>query len=385
MSSTPKGGERAARSPRSGRTTAGDSASRDQHAATDPQPRARSRGGRSTRETTTLSGAEFAVPPSVADTVRPLLIAGFVVTGNMRQRRHTELLCERVDLLGATVPYLVALFEGRAPEPDDLTDAAAAARRARRLLVAVAGEGGDGWLGWAEFLQVLGGAVPAWRALGPSYASDLVTLADNRLPPGVTGEAWRHFEEAVADGFEFVLGRRVRRLGGVARGRRVSDLLAHTPDDLLLVVDAKATGGEFDASGHNLRALAEYVKTQQRRQSGAIRVAGAVIVAPAFAQDEAGLLTSALDFHADTQVPARFLTAETLTALVAQMAEYPRLRGALRWTRLLARPGLLTADAVRAEVREALGERVDRDADPRAPSPRIARRTGGERTAEGRR
>jgi hypothetical protein len=41
--------------------------------------------------------------------------------------------------------------------------------------------------------------------------------------------------------FEFVFGRRVRRMGGRRRGQAVSDLIAQTVSGLL-VIDAKASG-----------------------------------------------------------------------------------------------------------------------------------------------
>ena len=123
-------------------------------------------------------------------------------------------------------------------------------------------------LGWTEFLEVMGGAVPSWKALTDEYLEHLQKASKNEIPSGLTGEAWWIFESLVADGLEFCFGRRVNRLGGQRRGQRVSDMVAPLPDFSVVVVDAKASGPGFDANAGSLRALAEYVNKQKQRQQG---------------------------------------------------------------------------------------------------------------------
>src|SRR5262249_22987089 len=205
--------------------------------------------------------------------------------------------------------YLFAICDGPEPPPDDLPNIESDAARSRRLLVLVAGNGGDKWIAWNDFLIALGGAVRSWRALGPDYETALITLAQNQLCEGQQGEPWRLFEEAVGDGLEFLFGRRVQRLGGAARGRKVPDLLAQSPDRRLLVVDAKASKDPFDASSPQLRPLAEYVNKQKVRQQGVIEVSSALIVASAFKQEIHALQEISGEFLTETQIPVAFLTA----------------------------------------------------------------------------
>ena len=266
--------------------------------------------------------------------------------------------------MGCTVRYLIVLCEGQTPPQDDLSNIQRDAERTGRLLVLVAQEAGENVLAWSDFLLVMGGAVPMWRALGREYDTALLTLSQNQLPDGVVGEAWRLFEEAVGDGLEFLFGRRVRRLGGAARGSRVADLLAQTPDTRLLVVDSKASGDLFDASWPNLRPLVEYVKRQQTRQRGEIDVSAALVVAPSFKQDATALAGVAGQFLAETRVPAAFLTATTLVRMVQELRDRPRLRTAVNWANLFCQARLITADAFDAEITAVERERFHSDGAP---------------------
>ena len=98
------------------------------------------------------------------------------------------------------------------------------------------------------------------------FGQHLEAASKNELPAAMAGEPWRLFEDLVADGVEFCFGRRVNRLGAHKRGKKVSDMVAPLPDFNVIVIDAKATGTEFDASWPSLRALVEYVNKQKERQ-----------------------------------------------------------------------------------------------------------------------
>jgi hypothetical protein len=95
----------------------------------------------------------------------------------------------------------------RAVSPDMSGAFTRIAGREGRSLVMVGATATQLQLGWADFLDALGGGVPSCRALAPEYESNLLTTGSNKLPDGVTGEAWRLFEDLVADGFELVFGR----------------------------------------------------------------------------------------------------------------------------------------------------------------------------------
>ncbi|MCH8922581.1 MAG: DUF1926 domain-containing protein, partial [Planctomycetes bacterium] len=150
-----------------------------------------------------------------------------------------------------------------------------------------------------------------------------------RLPHGYEGEAWRLFEDLVGDGFEFVFGRRVIRLGAKRRGEKVSDLQSLAPPEIVLVLDAKAAGAGFDASWDSLRPLIEYVKRQQSRQRGQPSVGGAVVVSSTFRQEPNSLRRVSAEFLGECGIPLSFLEAATLSADVMLLREQPHLRNAI--------------------------------------------------------
>ena len=210
-----------------------------------------------------------------------------------------------------------------------------------------------------ELVEALGGAVPSWRALSEEFEDALLVASRNELPPGHQGEAWRLFEDLVADGLEFVFGRRVIRLGARLRGERVSDLQAVTPNDLVLVVDAKAASAGFDVVWDELRPLVEYVKRQRDRQKGQPDVFGALVVSSKFKQDLATATKRAHEFLGETKIPLSLMEAETLATSVKLFRDRPDLRNAIRWNSILT-GGLIDPKSIEAEVRAASTERISR-------------------------
>lgn len=311
---------------------------------------------------TLLERTAFDVSLHTATLSRTLLAAGFSIRRARRQPRHIEIACERVDMLGATIPYLLVVCEGNEPPTHDLPNIRRTAARAGQVVVLVAHSSGPDWISWPEFLAALGGAVPTWRALGADYAAVLRSVATTELPPGITGEAWEIFEEAAADGLEFLFGRRVRRMGGTRRGHRVSDIIALTPDERVLVVDAKASAKRYDVTWPKLRPLVEYVKAQKERQKGQLDVSGAVIAASGFKQSNPKLLELNGEFFIETSVPLTFVDVEVLLALVERLTARPDLRTAVAWGKLYCRGGRLTGAHVRRELDAADAERMPREA-----------------------
>lgn len=301
--------------------------------------------------------------PNVAIATRTLQAAGFEITAVARHSAHIEYECEREDAFGAIVRYTVVIAAGDEP-PVDVTFATREAAAAGRTMVVVAGQGGPSWLSWSEFLSVLGGAVPNWRALSDNYPDALRTASRNELPADAQGEAWRVFEEAVADGLEFVFGQRVKRMGGVQRFKALSDMLALAPDGLLILVDAKAAGGGvYEVERPKLRALAEYVQRQRTRQAGTVPLGTALIVAGSF--EPAGSLdTICNEFMAQSQVPLALLEIETLLKLVISLRDSPTLRAKMRWRHIFVRTGLIPPKAVDDELTSARDESWSRDLQP---------------------
>lgn len=297
---------------------------------------------------------------SVATATRTLQAAGFDITSVARHPAHIEYECEREDAFGALVRYLVVIAAGNEP-PSDVTFADREALAAGRTVVIVAGEGGPSWLSWNEFLGVLGGAVPSWRALDDSFPDAVRTASRNELPAGTQGEAWRIFEEAVADGLEFAFGQRVKRMGGVQRFKPLPDMLALAPDGLLMLVDAKAAAnGLYQLERPKLRALAEYVQRQRARQAGSVPLGVALIVAGSF-EPVTAVDTICNDFMAQAQVPLALLPVETLLGLVRALRDDPPLRPKLRWRHVFVRTGLVPSKLVDDELTSARNESWSRE------------------------
>jgi hypothetical protein len=162
----------------------------------------------------------------------------------------------------------------------------------------------------------------------------------------------------VADALEFIFGRKVRRLGARKRGQRISDMVTQIQDGAVLVVDAKATGGAFDASISELRALIEYTQVQKIRQRGQNDLFAALVVSSAFAQGKVDLATASRSFIAETGVPAAFLTVPTLNEMVQVLMADVQLRTGILWRRLLA-GGLVDRNEFEAEVKRVRTERCE--------------------------
>jgi hypothetical protein len=294
--------------------------------------------------------------PNVALAARTLLLAGYAIENSRRQPTHIEILCHKTSVLASDVRYLVAITEAESFTEHTVQELRRIAGREGRSLVLVGATATELQLGWVDFLDALGGAVPSWRALAPEYENDLLTTAGNRLPAGVTGEAWRLFEDLVADGFELVFGRKVRRMGARKRGQRVSDMITQMPDGAVLVVDAKATASAFNASISELRPLIEYTRMQRLRQRGHNEVFAAVLVAPAFEQDCSGLSAVSRQFVTEAAVPVGFLHASVLSQMVTSLSQRPDLRVAVHWRSLFS-GGLVDAHDFQSELTRADTER----------------------------
>ena len=145
-------------------------------------------------EGSVIDRAAFVVKARTATVSRTLLAAGFRIKRARRQPGHIEVSCERRDVLGATVPYLLVFCDGDEPPAADVTNIRRTAARAGQDLVLVAQTSGPEWISWTDFLAALGGAVPTWRALGEDYTAILRSVAKTELPLGMTGEAWAEHE-----------------------------------------------------------------------------------------------------------------------------------------------------------------------------------------------
>lgn len=303
-----------------------------------------------------LSNSSFSVDVGVQVATRTLVAAGFIISDFSRGPNHVEYVCERRDSFGIPIRYLIAICDTDEPVESELAYARRAAQQENRVLVLVARTAGDGWLGWDDFIDTLGGAVPTWRALGREYVDIIRTAAKNKKPPELSGEAWQIFEDAVADGLEFIFGHRVKRFGGHRRGQKVSDMITRTPDDKILIVDTKASEKSYSVGGPELRPLTEYVKKQKIRQKGRLEVSAALMVADQFEQDAERLQELSGEFLADTGIPLSFLEVRTLIGIIDAMVNNARARNIIRWAQIFCAGGIVLMDKFNDELSAAIRE-----------------------------
>ena len=287
--------------------------------------------------------------PTFAQT---LTVAGFVIKAFNRYEAYAVCRAMRRDRLDAEVQYLFALTDRDNYDTDTVEDLNREALREARVLVLIAKNSSSNVLDWNSFFGRLGGAVPSWRALSENYPADIRTLATNSLPAGYVGEAWFLFENAVADGFEFLLGRRVRRLGGARRGKDLPDSICLTPDQTVLVLDAKASASAYSVNKTDLRPLEDYVRRQRLSQQGQPPVGAALIVASAYKQTSADLLDECMRFQADTAAPLCLLTVDSLLAHIALVKSEPATRNGVHWRQVFCKPGLANVDRLKDEIRK---------------------------------
>lgn len=279
------------------------------------------------------------------------MAGGYAIKEAIRQPTHIEIVAERLDEFDNTVGYLFAITDANEFTDDDLVDLTKAASDGQSHLVLISRNPSNSGLSSAEVLERLGGAIPAWQALSDDYPLRLEQLARNELPQSEGGEAWRLFEDAVSDGLEFLFARRIKRLGGGKRGSRVADCICKTPDDAIILVDAKAASEGFNAANENLRALKEYATQQKRIQSGQQPLSCCLIVSSRFDQSPDRLMKTGLEFMSETGVPACFITSDTLGSMISLIASAGvRQRLAIHWRKVFVVPGLIVLDTLNAEV-----------------------------------
>ena len=263
-------------------------------------------------------------------------------------------------MFGTRVPYLFAIAANAELDSHVRGELTRLAANEQRIVIATAQMPGSDVLAWKDFCSALGGPVPTWRALSPNFSDVLIESAKNKRPLGTNSEAWLTFEDSICDGLEYLFGFRVGRYGGRTRGKKVSDMVATLPEQKLLIVDAKATSGAFDAAGGGLRALAEYVRVQKSRQQGEIPVAGSLVVSSAFRQSGEALGRIQGDFLAETGSPVTFCAADILAEIIRKLSRNPTARIAVRWSRLFCRGGLVERRTADSEINDAAAQRIGR-------------------------
>ena len=300
------------------------------------------------------------IPPKTQIIIQTLIVAGFSIENGDRHPQHIEILCKRIDILGASIPYLIAVTDVDEFSEVQIDDILHSALNQGRIPVIVAPIPNERAISWEDFIEAFGGAVPSWKALSPKYYQALVTAAKNEFPPEETeGEAWLIFEDLVADGLEFIFGRRVRRLGGRRRGRAVSDMQAQLPMGEVLVVDTKASAAGFDVTWSELRPLVEYVQHQRVRQRGQVELFGALVISSNFKQKDSRLSELSSKFFGEVRVPLSFINADVLAATIDLFRERPDVRNGIHWNQIFTGGGIRLS-VIEKELNAVDDERVKR-------------------------
>jgi len=289
---------------------------------------------------------------------RTLLASGYHITAADRHQRHLEIECERRSRLGVLIRFRVAFTESPAFDLTDIKAIQQTAELQGRAVIFVAQKGRPGQISWAEFLNVMGGPVPSWRALNDSFKSALMQAAKNKKPRGMNGEPWAILEELTADGLQFLLGRRVSRFGGRRRGLRVSDMICPLSDSSILVVDTKAYASGLKVTWPSLRPLKEYVEQQVQYQAQRMTVSAALVVSSSFRPRSNRLQSVCHEFFATTRVPLCLMEARTLVTAVDTFRKQPDIRNSVRWERILS-GGLITVSDMQKQIKRVTDERFD--------------------------
>jgi len=310
------------------------------------------------RENEVLADEE--IGPSVKPAVRTLIAAGYLILKSERHPRFIEIHCEHSDILGARIPYTFAVTEEDELTQNEIDSINYNAESNCSIPIIVTKYPRENSISWEDFTEALGGVVPKWHSLSSEYHSSIKLAAKNQLPPDSSGEAWLIFEDLVADGLEFTLGRRVRRLGGRKRNRTVSDILAKLPSGEIIVIDAKASENGFNAIWPSLRPLVEYTIDQQARQKGQYDVIGSIIVSSIFNQDNAKLHKVSQRFWGETKVPLNFITQKTLSEIVRIFSKRPDARNGINWLQIF-NGGIVSIQSIEKEIKHLDELRIRKD------------------------
>jgi hypothetical protein len=139
-------------------------------------------------------------------------------------------------------------------------------------------------------------------------------------------------------------------------------MVAQTPDERILVIDAKASNDPYSVTMAGLRPLIEYAQVQQWRQQGHAQVGAAVLVANAFQQDEDQIKTTSNEFLSEMKVPLSCLQVEVFLQMVDYLSCHPQVRNGIRWARLFCQCGPVKAKDFEEEATYAEEQRMPRAA-----------------------
>jgi hypothetical protein len=294
----------------------------------------------------------------VRTVMRTLAVNGFTVSRVTRRSYGMLVYCERIDLFGTSIPYVVVMAE-RDLSAAELTGALRTARNQGSNPILVGGDASGKMAAFslAAFEAKLGGPIDSFLPLERSYGERLRRLGSNTRVDGLTGDPEDLYEKYVYAGLQFVLNSRVVRYGQRFTGAILPDGVAIVAGRPLFMYDAKASARGYTVSRDAIRQFADYIRRFHSSYETYLGRLNAFVVLSTAFQATGTKVSRSAELHSECGVPLVYMSSATLAHLVAVTAKRPILRGVMRWPEIFAPPEatkLAIDKAVRSINREQI-------------------------------
>jgi hypothetical protein len=290
--------------------------------------------------------------PDLPIAIRTFTAGGFLLEGAERNPGYAILHMSRGDEFGATHHYCFALAEG----PFGESQIAAKHRRAQLVLIGQ-NESVLPTLEWDRLINLFGGPVFSASPLEPDFAEHLIALGYNQLPTGLQGRADDLFETYVRVGLEFMLGTRVVRYGQNRRFEARPDGIVLPYRNFAALYDAKAYRDGYEVTAETIRQFKSYVEDFSGRYQSYLGLNAFIVISGTFPHENETLARRSRELFAECRVPLVFLTAASLANIIGLLAEHPKARRSIHWSRVFAQPVVSPQD-VQTELKAVLRDGI---------------------------
>jgi hypothetical protein len=273
-------------------------------------------------------------------------MGGFILDTVERKPSYAVLAAQRLDEFGVSHRYCFAIADEEI-SLSEVEGASVAAEHYKAHLVMVGKFSAEiaerrtevVSLGWESFVNQFGGPVFGLSPLESEFGEHLGELGHNRLPEGLEGEPENLFEKYVRSALEFVIGSRVVPYGQTRRFEARPDGIIPPNRGFYALYDAKAYGEGYDVTRDTLRQFEDYVRDFSDRYEGYLpRLNAFVVVSGHFRQADQTLADRSRDLYDLCDVPLAFLTTASLSQIIGILADKPKVRRAIRWSRVFSDP-----------------------------------------------
>jgi hypothetical protein len=301
----------------------------------------------------------------VATLIRTLFGAGFLVNNVQRKPNYLAISAKRFDEFGIATPYLFAYAGDKLLSNADsvaLTKVAGTHQAALIIIGEISGPPTNLIVLTKDVLFAkFGGAISSLLPLEPQYGSQLITLARNELPPGLTGKADDLFEAYTHSGLQFLFKGRVIRYGQERRFEVLPDGVVVASSAPLMPYDCKAAASGYEISRNSIRQFADYVKSFRSRWGSFIPTPlhAFLIISSAFDSTKV-LQERSNELYSECNVPLVCMTADCLKDCVEEFSSKPHLRSVIDWRRIFV-PSLVDIAAVRQQIAARMKDGIARD------------------------